>query len=108
MSNDSDLRHRFVVTSEDVTDALSNPDDQFVVSMLTLNHRERKFNFSRSIENRIARFADYVDRSHEAKVTERSRMPLWFRDARWMLTPAKSTEWLRMMLARIKKWVRGE
>lgn len=77
------------------------PDDKFVHQMFASNRQG-------SLDRRITRFAQHVDHSHEAEAAVASQMPLWIRDAEWTLSPPKPASWMRMILERIRKWVRGE
>jgi hypothetical protein len=61
-----------------------------------------------TFHNRLERFATHVDKSHAAEADLASRMPLWFRDHDWHRTEPKRPSFIRLMLERIKQWVRGE
>jgi hypothetical protein len=77
------------------------PNDKFVQEMLARPAHD-------PFAKRLDRFAQHVDRSHESDAAMASRMPLWFRDSEWSQTPPKDTGWIRVLLERIKRWVRGE
>jgi hypothetical protein len=81
--------------------ARRHPGDPFAKRLL---RRHSGDNFAR----RVAHFAKHVDRTHESEAAKVSRMPLWFRDNEWSQTPPKDPGWIRMLLERIKRWVRGE
>ena len=61
-------------------------------------------NFARRLE----RFATHVDTSHADEAAVASQMPLWVRDEEWHRIEPKSPSWIRIVLERIKQWVRGE
>ncbi|WP_425397991.1 hypothetical protein [Aeoliella sp.] len=78
-----------------------HPDDRFVQAVLENTTR-------RPFVNRLSRFAQHVDHSHEAEAALVSRMPLWIRDTEWNGKPPKRASWIRIVLERIREWVRGE
>lgn len=60
-----------------------------------------------SFRRRLSRFAQHVDRLHESEAAVASRMPLWFRDFEWQRTEPKRPAWIRIVLERIRQWMRG-
>jgi hypothetical protein len=81
--------------------ARRHPGDPYVKRLLRRSSPD-------SFAQRVARFAVHVDRTHETEAATASRMPLWFRDSEWSRTPPKDPGWIRVILERIKRWVRGE
>ena len=81
--------------------AADNPDDLFLAAMVHESPGD-------SFHNRLSRFAQHVGRGHEAEAAVTSRMPLWFRDSHWAVTEPKRPAWIRVILERIRQWVRGE
>ncbi|WP_145246276.1 hypothetical protein [Aeoliella mucimassa] len=76
------------------------PNDPFVAAM-------KSCPFRRSLASRIARYAEHVSQPPELNPADHRPTPLWIRDSPWTLTPPKSNRWIRMMLERIRVWVRG-
>ncbi|WP_442485376.1 hypothetical protein [Aeoliella sp. SH292] len=81
--------------------ARRHPGDPYVKRLLRRNSLD-------TFARRVSRFAQHVDRSYESDAAMASRMPLWFRDTEWIETPPKDPSWIRELLERIKRWVRGE
>ncbi|MCO6047503.1 hypothetical protein NG895_26670 [Aeoliella sp. ICT_H6.2] len=81
--------------------AAEHPDDEFLTRLLSDASRQ-------SFDRRLHRFSEHVDHSHEAEAALASRMPLWIRDTNWSGKPPKTASWIRVILKRIRYWVRGE
>src|SRR5690606_16356035 len=81
--------------------ARRHPGDPFAKRLLRRNSLD-------SFARRVSRFAQHLDRSHESDAVLASQMPLWFRDNEWKQTPPKDPGWIRALLERIKRWLRGE
>jgi len=77
------------------------PDDQFVQSMFDLPQKEK-------FAERLSRFAERMDDSGAAEAALASRMPLWTRHELSEPTPPKAAGWMRAILQRIRRWVRGD
>jgi hypothetical protein len=61
----------------------------------------------RSYAERLARYVGSVDASHADKAVGPSRMPYWSLYNPWQGTPPKSVLFIREILLRIRRWVRG-
>ena len=81
--------------------AADYPDDQYVATLVAGSPGD-------AFPGRLQRFAQHVDDSHAAEAALVSQMPLWVREGELTTTPAKSTGWIRVLLERIKEWVRSE
>ncbi len=81
--------------------ATDYPDDLQLAAMVSESPGD-------SFRNRLSRFSQHVDRSHEAEAAAASQMPLWFRDSHWAVTEPKRPAWIRLILERIRQWVRRE
>lgn len=81
--------------------AAEYPDDELLQRLLADDSM-------RNFRRRLSRFAQNVDHSHEAEAALVSRMPLWIRDTNWKGKPPKRASWIRIVLERIREWVRGE
>lgn len=81
--------------------AADYPDDLVLAAMVRESPGD-------SFHNRLSRFAQHVDREHETEAAVASQMPLWFRDSTWGVTEPKRPAWIRVVLERIRQWVRRE
>lgn len=81
--------------------AADYPEDDYIATLVVGSPGD-------AFDSRLHRFTRNVDDSHAAEAALVSQMPLWMRDSELTATPAKSTGWIRVLLERIKEWVRGE
>jgi hypothetical protein len=61
----------------------------------------------RPYADRLRSFTRFLDASNAPAAAGPSRMPLWFRELRWFRSPPKSGEYIRHILMRIHRLVRG-
>jgi hypothetical protein len=82
--------------------AAANPDDARIQWFANTPTTHRSF------PERLKNFARNVDNSHAGEVVTPSPMPFWRRERDWEGRSPKSAWYIRLMLWRIRRWVRGD
>jgi hypothetical protein len=81
--------------------ATANPDDVMIQQFATPPTSHRPF------PERLTNFARNVDDSRAGEVVTPSQMPFWRLQRDWEGRSPKSGWYIRLMLWRIRRWVRG-